>query len=92
MSRNIGTAKMLAIINKILDVGLHHLTEEEMDAYGASQILKCLHEIKSSRAENFSQGLHLCESKKKSCNNVISLEELEGFIEKEKKMISAKMK
>ncbi len=64
MSRNIGTAKMLAIINKILDVGLHHLTEEEMDAYGASQILKCLHEIKSSRAENFSQGLHLCESKK----------------------------
>lgn len=92
MSRNIGTAKMLAIINKTLEVGLHHLTEEEMDAYATSQILTYLHEINSPRAQTFYQGLQWCETKNKSCDQVISLEELEGFIEKQKRVIFAKIK
>ncbi len=92
INRNIGTAKMLAIINKTLDEGSHHLTEEEMDGYATSQFLKYLYEIKSPRAKTFYKALDACESQNRSCEGVITFNELYGFIEKQKTMIYSKVK
>lgn len=92
INRNIGTAKMLAIINKTLDEGRHHLNEEEMDAYATSQFLKYLYEIKSPRAKTFYKALEACESKNITCEGVITFAELYGFIEKQKAMIYSKVK
>ncbi|AIL12478.1 hypothetical protein IM40_01365 [Candidatus Paracaedimonas acanthamoebae] len=92
INRNIGTAKMLAIINKTLDEGGHHLNEEEMDAYATSQLLKYLYEIKSPRAKTFYKALEACESKNITCEGIITFTELYGFIEKQKTLIYSKVK
>lgn len=92
VNRNIGTAKMLAMINKTLETGKNHLTDEEMDTYATSRILAYLHEIKSPRADNFAKALKTCETQKVSCEQSITFDELFGFIEKQKALILSKIK